>query len=158
MAMSKTKSTPLWKLALLGVVGFVGLVAGLAVVVVVSEWLGPSTPAVAVSESRPAQRPAERAPAWYEGGTLHRSTGAAWRAADARDKLATCSDFLAHLWSGGELTFPVATIDDLRTPSSECVRALDQAFAPPSGDDDPMGAQRVAEVAVVSFALMGYVR
>lgn len=34
---------------------------------------------------------------WYEGGTLHRATVAEWKKASARNKLATCGDFITSI-------------------------------------------------------------
>lgn len=171
--MTEKKGTPIWKLTLMVVAGLPMLLCSLVGVAFImspdkDERLEPTIaagePATAVENAPPEvtpQHPTTRK--WYEGGTLHKATGTEWRAADASNKLATCSDFLAKLWEGGrlsgKLTLTVKTIDDLKAPSEKCVEALDKAYeSPADGADDVMATQDVASVALITMTMMGFIK
>lgn len=175
---TETKGTPIWKLALIAVGILFGSFCALGIVAVATTsgedkkpepTVAAAEPAAAPKEAQlatrpqPADPPTSPAPRkWYEGGTLHKATGVEWRKADADNKLATCSDFLAKLWEAkrlsGKLTLTVKTIDDLKAPAADCVEAVDKAYeSPEDGAEDVMATQDVATVALLAMTMMGFI-
>lgn len=76
-------------------------------------------------------RPAVAAPPpkpWYSDGTLHRATGAQWRAASHRDKLATAADWLAGTTWKNHLNSP-SDFDRLKIRAERLVEAVDIALS-----------------------------
>lgn len=174
---TEKKGTPIWKLALLVLAGLPATFCALALVAAVmsagekkpkatvaaAEPIAEMEPHQPVPHQQPATPPAAPTPRkWYEGGTLHKATGAEWRKADASNKLATCSDFLAKLWEAkrlsGKLTLTVKTIEDLKAPAASCVEAVDKAYeSPEGGAEDVMATQDVATVALLTMTMMGFI-
>lgn len=71
---------------------------------------------------------------WYEGGTLHQRSGLDWQSGTYEDKLATCADILATLWTNGklktELSDKIKNVNDLKPLAEQLVTELDAAFEP----------------------------
>jgi len=61
------------------------------------------------------------APKWYEGGTLRKATVGEWKKASARDKLATCADYVAIALDGQGIT--VIPLDKVVKPPAMKLRA-----------------------------------
>lgn len=122
--------------------------------------------------SRPKQNaarqnaePAEGEGKWYEGGTLHSSSIKEWRAASLENRLATCDEFVAALWSKGRLREDMATKittpDDLLGPVTALVACINKATAPdaaPKRDEQMYGNQTVSEIAAGCVATMGWLK
>ncbi|HHQ6631954.1 TPA: hypothetical protein ACSTL1_003454 [Serratia fonticola] len=73
---------------------------------------------------------------WYQGGTLHEANALTWQKATNQDKLATCADFIAGLYSkdllAPEISEKVKSVDDFKPYASELMKQLDSAFSPES--------------------------
>lgn len=81
-------------------------------------------------------------PKWYEGGTLHRATGAEWRHASAANRLATAADWYAAMFKR-EYGIPVSGLAKLRTGAELLVEGVD-ATAGEGGFTDSMNAGEMA--------------
>lgn len=100
---------------------------------------------------------------WYEGGTLHKANALQWQKASDADKLATCSDLVAAMYTSKsfkpELQRTIKEIDDLKPLAEELVKALDKAF---QKDPDVKNNakiftnQKVADTAAMLMLLMGW--
>lgn len=118
----------------------------------------PNRPQETRSESRPQSNLK-----WYEGGTLTDKTGKEWRNATARNKLASCADMVAALWSRKKLVpvlqSKILSMDDMKVLAQNLSDNLDAAFKPiPDQDVDTMLAnQDVATFATILFATMGWI-
>lgn len=98
---------------------------------------------------------------WYEGGTLHNSSGLAWQNASRANKLATCADFVRVLREQGQLNQAIedqiAAANDIRPCAEELVRFLDAAF---ERDPDPavnracFGNLSVSEAVAMGVVMM----
>ena len=117
---------------------------------------------------RVSKRNAERADTqrkWYEGGSLHRATIAEWRDASPENRIATCAEFLAALWSKGRLREEIAakikTPDDLLAPVTSLVACIDKATEPeadPNRDQQMYANQNVSEMAAACVTAMGWLK
>lgn len=80
-------------------------------------------------EERAARR--ELQTKWWKGGTLHKKSILEWQDADARDKLATCADFVGGTWKDGnfipKIQNSIVTVDDMRPYAEELVAFIDAA-------------------------------
>ncbi|HGM5299650.1 hypothetical protein ACMFFK_09670 [Serratia marcescens] len=93
---------------------------------------------------------------WYQGGTLHNANALTWQKASQKDKLATCADFIAGLYSkellSPEISSKMKSVDDFKPYASELVKQLDAAFAP---ETDPVKNKKMfSNQSVKSTAMM----
>jgi hypothetical protein len=87
---------------------------------------------------------------WYEGGTLHRAKVAEWKDATARNKLATCADFIAKMRNS--LDLPITTVDSIKPYAQELVDFIDAA----TDGVDEMDEESVASMAAMGTIMMGW--
>lgn len=78
---------------------------------------------------------------WHKGGTLHNESALEWQTATAKNKLATCADFLTRMWQNGKLAPMVedelTTINDAYPFARQLVTELDSVFeARPDPEDN----------------------
>ena len=102
---------------------------------------------------------------WYEGGTLHSATIDEWRSATPENRLATCAEFVAELWSKGRLREDMAakikTPDDLLVPVTALVACIDKATEPEADqkrDKQMYANQNVSGMAATCVAIMGWLK
>lgn len=102
---------------------------------------------------------------WYEGGTLHSATIAEWRDASPENRIATCAEFLAALWSKGRLREEIAAKikkpDDLLAPVTSLVACINKATEPeadPKRDQQMYANQNVSEIAAACVTMMGWLK
>lgn len=102
---------------------------------------------------------------WYEGGTLHRAGVLAWQEADYKNKLATCSDFIAAQWQSenfkSSIHYKIKTVDDMHPYAVELVICLDAAaekHPDPETNYNMYANQTVAEMATMCMIMMGWTR
>jgi hypothetical protein len=114
-------------------------------------------------QQRAGQEQAEQK--WYEGGTLHSATIDEWRSASPENRLATCAEFVAALWSKGRLREDMAakikTPDDLLVPVTALVACIDKATEPeadPKRDKQTYANQNVSGIAAACVARMGWLK
>ncbi len=93
---------------------------------------------------------------WYQGGTLHEANALTWQKASQQNKLATCADFIAGLYSkellSPEISSKMKSVDDFKPYASELVKQLDAAFAP---EADPVKNKKMfSNQSVKSTAMM----
>lgn len=93
---------------------------------------------------------------WYQGGTLHEANALTWQKSTQQNKLATCADFIAGLYSkdllAPEISGKMKSVDDFKPYASELVKQLDAAFAPES---DPVKNKKMfTNQTVKSTAMM----
>ncbi|WP_421722568.1 hypothetical protein [Alloalcanivorax xenomutans] len=118
----------------------------------------------ACGEAEPEKRiEPKKVSAWYNGGTLHKSSGLDWQKADKKNKLATCGDFVSSLWNSGKLkddiAGPIKAVDDMKPLAEQCVSMLDEAFSPdpdPNKNKQLFTNQKVADFAVMAMMLDGW--
>lgn len=115
--------------------------------------------------ARQNARPEEAEGKWYEGGTLHSASIKEWRKASPENRLATCAEFAAALWSKGRLREDMAakikTPDDLLGPVTALVACIDKATEPeadPKRDEEMYANQTVSEMAARCVATMGWLK
>lgn len=108
---------------------------------------------------------AAQAAEWYEGGTLHQANALQWQKASDADKLATCSDLVAAMYTNKslkpELQRTIKKVDDLKPLAEELVKALDKAFQkdPDAKNNAKIYTnQKVPETAAMLMLLMGWVK
>ncbi|MET5232298.1 hypothetical protein WHX03_17100 [Serratia marcescens] len=93
---------------------------------------------------------------WYQGGTLHDANALVWQKASPKDKLATCADFIAGLYSknllSAEISNKMKSVDDFKPYASELVKQLDAAFAPEA--DSAKNKKMFSNQSVKSTAMM----
>lgn len=93
---------------------------------------------------------------WYQGGTLHEANALSWQKATQQDKLATCADFIAGLYSkdllAPEISEKMKSVDDFKPYASELVKQIDAAFSPES--DSAKNKRMFANQTVKSTAMM----
>ena len=87
---------------------------------------------------------ADRNRRWFEGGTLHDAGALEWQVATEENKLATCADFFARLWTleklSPKISSKISKIDDFRPFAQEMVKAINNATEPL---DDPAMNRKV---------------
>ena len=100
---------------------------------------------------------------WYEGGTLHQENGLVWQKASNKNKLATCADIVANMWSKKmfkqAIQNKIHSVDDLKPLAQELVVALDGAFK--KDEDDAINEQiftnqKVTGTAAILITMMGW--
>ncbi|MFM5304257.1 hypothetical protein ACET9S_15315 [Aeromonas caviae] len=108
---------------------------------------------------------AAQAAEWYEGGTLHQANALQWQKASDADKLATCSDLVAAMYTSKslkpELQRTIKSVDDLKPLAEELVNALDKAFPKNSNEKNNEKLyknQIVADTAAMLMLLMGWLK
>ncbi|MGK0684485.1 hypothetical protein ACSFC0_03670 [Serratia marcescens] len=101
---------------------------------------------------------------WYEGGTLHDASAITWQKATQQNKLATCADFVAGLYSkkllSPEISSNINSVDDFKPYATELVKQLDTAFKPEpkKAEDEKMFAnQTVKSTAMMLMIMMKWV-
>ncbi len=82
---------------------------------------------------------------WYVGGTLHKSNIADWRNATEKNKLATCSDFMATVDNNVSMTELKKRSEDLRTCIEKATVGVENIEEMP-----------LSEVAANCIILLGY--
>jgi len=82
---------------------------------------------------------------WYSGGTLHKSIIAEWRGATDKNKLATCSDFMASVDNS-------VSMDVLKVRSQQLVQCIDEVTA----DVENTNQEAVTTIASLCLIEMGY--
>ena len=87
---------------------------------------------------------------WYIGGTLHQSKISYWRNASSRNKLATCSDFVAKIPKGRRAA-ELHGMGKLREMSYEVMVCIDTIAVKRQFDN-----YRVSEVAALCITELGY--
>ncbi|MFS7293442.1 hypothetical protein AB6864_24570 [Serratia proteamaculans] len=102
---------------------------------------------------------------WYQGGTLHEANALTWQKATQQNKLATCADFIAGLYSKDLLTPEISkkmkSVDDFKPYASELVKQLDAAFAPesdPTQNKKMFTNQTVKSTAMMLMIMMKWVQ
>lgn len=81
---------------------------------------------------------------WYEGGTLHKSTGAQWRVAPADNRLATSADFATSLRKPRTMTEMRANAENLEVCISKTVGG------------HASDTMKVTEIAAMCASILGY--
>ncbi|WP_239663949.1 hypothetical protein [Serratia marcescens] len=106
-----------------------------------------------------------QAKGWYQGGTLHEANALTWQKATQQDKLATCADFIAGLYSkdllAPEISEKMKSVDDFKPYASELVKQLDAAFAPesdPAQNKKMFTNQTVKSTAMMLMIMMKWVQ
>ncbi|HDG4082616.1 TPA: hypothetical protein PCU81_002422 [Staphylococcus aureus] len=106
-----------------------------------------------------------QAKGWYQGGTLHEANALTWQKATQQDKLATCADFIAGLYSKDllvpEISEKMKSIDDFKPYASELVKQLDAAFVPesdPAQNKKMFTNQTVKSTAMMLMIMMKWVQ
>lgn len=96
---------------------------------------------------------------WYEGGTLHQSNFHAWKTATYEDRLATCADFVAVIYSSEAFTPKIQaslkTIDDFRPYATSCVSMLNEVAL---SDDSSVLDNGVSSTFVMGAAFAGWIQ
>ncbi|WP_440530343.1 hypothetical protein [Serratia nevei] len=102
--------------------------------------------------------------AWYSGGTLHEANALAWQKATQQNKLATCADFIAGLYSkkllSDDISREIKSVDDFKPYAAELVKQLDSAFKPEpkKAENEKMFAnQTVKSTAMMLMIMMKWV-
>lgn len=89
---------------------------------------------------------------WFQGGTLHKATADEWISASPRNKLATCSDWVAA-WSNKSMTVKTyGSMDEIRRDAERLKAALDRAALGLNGNDE------VAPLVVLSAQLLQIIK
>lgn len=93
---------------------------------------------------------------WYAGGTLHEANALTWQTATPENKLATCADFIAGVYSkellAPEINRKIKSVNDFKPYASELAKQLDDAFTPES---DPIQNKEIfTNQSVKSTAMM----
>lgn len=102
---------------------------------------------------------------WYQGGTLHEANAISWQKATQQDKLATCADFIAGMYSKDllvpEISEKMKSVNDFKPYASELVKQLDAAFAPesdPAKNKMMFTNQTVKSTAMMLMIMMKWVK
>ncbi|HEY3983180.1 hypothetical protein [Cedecea sp.] len=102
---------------------------------------------------------------WYQGGTLHEANALTWQKATQQNKLATCADFIAGLYSkdllAPEISEKMKSVEDFKPYASELVKQLDAAFAPesdPAQNKKMFTNQTVKSTAMMLMIMMKWVQ
>ncbi len=66
---------------------------------------------------------------WYQGGTLHKSKVIEWKASTDRNKLATCGDFCANIYSNH-------SIEDIKILATSLKTCIDEAITGHNNSDN----------------------
>ena len=90
--------------------------------------------------------------AWYEGGTLHQKTIGDWKTATYENKLATCADFIAAVRE--KLNIKITDVDSIQPYAHELVICIDTSVK----DLDSMDAQKVSDIAALSFVFLEWLK
>jgi hypothetical protein len=93
---------------------------------------------------------------WYEGGTLHGATAAQWQEASHENKLATCADWLAFLYSNNKLALSVTNMDELKPYAQELTVCLDTSLEGLTSEE--VGNNGAVELSLMCVALMGWLK
>lgn len=81
---------------------------------------------------------------WYVGGTLHESTLQLWNSSTAKNKLATCADFVANVKDyEGDFT-------QMKADATEVMNCIDESAKEPE-----LASQKSTEVAASCVLLLG---
>ncbi|MDC8002725.1 hypothetical protein POV27_01555 [Aureisphaera galaxeae] len=91
----------------------------------------------------PEKHVSDNSQEWYVGGSLHKSKISEWKISAKRNKLATCGDFLAHIYKGHSLDF-------IKSKAIELSNCIDEAVKGHSLSDD----NEVAEIASMCIVFM----
>ncbi len=109
-----------------------------------------------VSRSTPPRK-------WYEGGTLHKKGALEWQMANAANKLATCSDFVAAMWKQKNfvprIQNSINSPDDMKPYAQELVDFLDAAtkrHEDPDQNSRIYANQTVSSMATIGMVSMGW--
>lgn len=101
---------------------------------------------------------------WYQGGTLHEASALTWQKATPQNKLATCADFIAGLYSKEllvpEISGKMKSVDDFKPYAAELVKQLDAAFSPesdPAKNKEMFSNQTVKSTAMMLMIMMKWV-
>lgn len=124
-------------------------------------------PAPSTVESPPPQSTSD-APTirqWYQGGTLHKKGVLDWQRANAEDKLATCSDFVAAMWKQGNfiprIQDSMNSISDMKPYALELVAFMDAATKKRENSDENdriFANQTVSSMATMGMISMGWLK
>lgn len=82
---------------------------------------------------------------WYEGGTLHAESVAAWRGATDMNRLATSADIVMKV--GGYTSIP----SDLKSRAADMQSCISEAVA-----DGSVDQMKVSEIAAACAVMLGY--
>lgn len=91
---------------------------------------------------------------WYEGGTLHGSTIGKWWESTPENRMATCGDFIAKLYMGGNLNLDITDIDSIMPFAVELAVFIDTA----TKGLDEVKEQKVADFAIAGMVSLGWVK
>jgi hypothetical protein len=101
---------------------------------------------------------------WYQGGTLHEANALTWQKASQQNKLATCADFIAGLYSknllSDDISRKIKSVDDFKPYAAELVKQLDSAFKPEpkkSENEKMFANQTVKSTAMMLMIMMKWV-
>lgn len=101
---------------------------------------------------------------WYQGGTLHEANALMWQKSSQQNKLATCADFIAGLYSkkllSDDISRKIKSVDDFKPYAAELVKQLDSAFKPEpkKAENEKMFAnQTVKSTAMMLMIMMKWV-
>ncbi|MDI3200632.1 hypothetical protein QK324_21695 [Serratia ureilytica] len=101
---------------------------------------------------------------WYQGGTLHEANALMWQKASQQNKIATCADFIAGLYSknllSDDISRKIKSVDDFKPYAAELVKQLDSAFKPEpkkSENEKMFANQTVKSTAMMLMIMMKWV-
>ena len=80
---------------------------------------------------------------WYQGGTLHKSKIIDWKNASEKNKLATCGDFCANIYSDN-------SIDEIKIIATNLKICIDEAVK----DHDFADNSTISEMAALCLIIM----
>ncbi len=83
---------------------------------------------------------------WYSGGNLHRENLGSWSNSTNRNRLATSSDFAAHVLKGR-----FSSMDELKVYAIDMKNCIDEVAV-----ESQLGSQQVAAVAASCAILLGW--
>lgn len=102
---------------------------------------------------------------WFEGGNLHNANALTWQKATPENKLATCADFIAGLYSkellAPEINRKIKSVDDFEPYASELAKQIDDAFTPesdPAKNKEMFTNQSVKSTAMMLMIMMQWVQ
>jgi hypothetical protein len=102
---------------------------------------------------------------WYQGGSLHQSSGLDWINGSPANRLATCADFISIQWNDNALEpsiqNSISSIDDMKPYAFGLMTALNAAFAMDESDPSKRRAlesNTVAGTAALLMVTMNYVK
>ena len=126
-------------------------------------WRG--SPKVTVADSIPQEIATSDQGRWHQGGTLVNAGVLEWQQASSENKLATCGDFVSHMWSKKmlrpEIQNKINSMDDMRVLAEELMTQIDAATQQdvnPEDNKQIYANQKVTDIATAMIIVMNWTK